>query len=96
MAKQNTPNTKPKADIDFEKELWDVANELRGAVAENQYKDYVLSLLFLKHLSERYEIRKQELQLSFSPPASSPRDERRRSTRRRYFADGAGTDVPTA
>ena len=34
--------TKPKGDIDFEKELWDVANELRGAVAENQYKDYVL------------------------------------------------------
>ncbi len=63
--KTNTTTTKPKGDIDFEKELWDVANELRGAVAENQYKDYVLSLLFLKHLSERYEIRRQEIQLSF-------------------------------
>ena len=69
-AAATTQNTKhetrnsPKADIDFEKELWDVANELRGAVAENQYKDYVLSLLFLKHLSERYELRRQELQLS--------------------------------
>lgn len=28
-----------KADIDFEKDLWGAANELRGAVAENQYKD---------------------------------------------------------
>ncbi len=53
--------TAPKADIDFEQQLWDAANELRGAVAENQYKDYVLSLLFVKHLSERYEIRKKEL-----------------------------------
>lgn len=27
-----------KADIDFEKELLDAANELRGAVSENNYK----------------------------------------------------------
>jgi type I restriction enzyme M protein len=54
-------NNTVKADIDFEKELWAAANELRGAVAENQYKDYVLSLLFLKHMSEKYEIRKDEL-----------------------------------
>jgi type I restriction enzyme M protein len=45
-----------KADIDFEKELWDAANELRGAVSENNYKNYILPLVFLKHLSERYEI----------------------------------------
>lgn len=50
-----------KADINFEQELWKAANELRGAVAENQYKDYVLPLIFLKHLSERYETRKEEL-----------------------------------
>jgi type I restriction enzyme M protein len=50
-----------KADINFEQELWKAANELRGAVAENQYKDYILPLIFLKHMSERYEIRKEEL-----------------------------------
>lgn len=50
-----------KADIDFENELWKAANELRGAVAENQYKEYVLSLIFLKHMSERYEARRGEL-----------------------------------
>lgn len=58
MSKKSN-NSRP--DINFEKELWDAANELRGAVAENQYKDFVLSLIFLKHLSERYELRKQEL-----------------------------------
>jgi type I restriction enzyme M protein len=70
MAKQKPAAAKPKADIAFESELWGAANELRGAVAENQYKDYVLSLLFLKHLSERYEIRKQEIQLSLFDPQS--------------------------
>jgi len=50
-----------KADIDFEKELWDAANELRGAVSENNYKNYILPLVFLKHISERYEIVQDEL-----------------------------------
>lgn len=53
--------TTVKADINFEQELWKAANELRGAVAENQYKDYVLPMIFLKHMSERYEMRKEEL-----------------------------------
>jgi type I restriction enzyme M protein len=70
MAKKKTDTPKPKADIDFEKHLWDAANELRGAVAENQYKDYVLSLLFVKHLSERFEIRKEELTQLVSEPTS--------------------------
>lgn len=68
MAKNIKP--KPKADIDFEQELWNAANELRGAVAENQYKDYVLSLLFVKHLSERYELRKEDIKKEFSNPES--------------------------
>lgn len=70
MAKKTTEITKAKADIDFEKELWNVANELRGAVAENQYKDYVLSLIFLKHMSERYESRRDELIHLVSEPKS--------------------------
>ena len=55
------PKKQAKADINFEKELWKAANELRGAVAENQYKDYVLPLIFLKHISERYEVRRDTL-----------------------------------
>lgn len=69
MSKATT--NKPRADIDFENELWNAANELRGAVAENQYKDYVLSLLFLKHLSERYEMRKEEINSKLSNPQSN-------------------------
>lgn len=59
-----------KADINFEQELWKAANELRGAVAENQYKDYVLPLIFLKHISERYELRRDTLKDWMSDPAS--------------------------
>lgn len=43
----------PTPDINFEKELWDAANELRGAVSENNYKNYILPLVFVKHLSRR-------------------------------------------
>lgn len=68
MAKQSKSTA--KADIPFEDKLWNAANELRGAVAENQYKDYVLSLLFVKHLSERYEIRYSELQQQLNDPKS--------------------------
>ena len=60
----------PKTDINFEKDLWKAADELRGAVAENQYKDYVLSLIFIKHLSERYEVRREELVNLLQDPQS--------------------------
>ena len=71
MAKTtNTKQSIGKADINFEAELWKAANELRGAVAENQYKDYVLSLIFLKHMSERYEARRDELKEQVSDPKS--------------------------
>ena len=61
-------NNKP--DINFEQDLWKAANELRGAVAENQYKDYVLSLLFLKYMSEKYEKRKTEIEGLIEEPES--------------------------
>jgi type I restriction enzyme M protein len=59
-----------KADIDFEKELWDAANELRGAVSENNYKNYILPLVFVKHLSERYEVVRGELKEQLNDPES--------------------------
>ena len=59
-----------KADIDFEKELWDAANELRGAVSENNYKNYILPLVFLKHLSERFEIVQEKLLDELNEPSS--------------------------
>ncbi|MCB0854916.1 MAG: N-6 DNA methylase [Bacteroidetes bacterium] len=59
-----------KADINFEKELWDAANELRGAVSENNYKNYILPLVFIKHLSERYDIVHDEIENMIKDPNS--------------------------
>ncbi len=34
--------------------LWSSCNELRGGMDASQYKDYVLSLLFIKYISDKY------------------------------------------
>ena len=37
------------------KALWDVANLLRGAMTADNFRDYMLSLLFYRYISARYE-----------------------------------------
>ena len=34
--------------------LWSSCNELRGGMDASQYKDYVLALLFIKYISDKY------------------------------------------
>jgi type I restriction enzyme M protein len=57
MAKK-AKNKKQKS---FEETLWDSANKLRGSVEPSEYKHVVLSLIFLKFASDKFEERKQEL-----------------------------------
>jgi type I restriction enzyme M protein len=45
----------------FEKNLWDTANKLRGSVESSEYKHVVLSLIFLKFASDKFEERRAEL-----------------------------------
>jgi type I restriction enzyme M protein len=56
-AKKNAP-AKQKS---FEQNLWDTEDKLSmiGSVAE--YKRVVLSLIFLKFVSDKFEVRKQAL-----------------------------------
>jgi len=35
--------------------LWKIADELRGAMNADQFRDYMLSFLFLRYLSDNYE-----------------------------------------
>jgi type I restriction enzyme M protein len=35
--------------------LWKIANELRGAMNADDFRDYMLSFLFLLYLSDNYE-----------------------------------------
>lgn len=37
------------------KALWDIANHLRGAMNADDFRDYMLSFLFLRYLSDNYE-----------------------------------------
>ncbi len=45
----------------FEESLWDSANRLRGSVESSEYKHVVLSLIFLKFVSDKFEERLAEL-----------------------------------
>ncbi len=37
------------------KTLWEIANELRGSMMADDFRDYMLSFLFLRYLSENYK-----------------------------------------
>ena len=39
----------------LEKQLWAVANELRGKMNADEYKNYILGFIFYKYLSEKLE-----------------------------------------
>ena len=42
------------------KNLWDIANSLRGAMNADDFRDYMLSFLFLRYLSDNYETAAQK------------------------------------
>lgn len=52
---------KAKQEKSLEASLWESANKLRGAVEPSEYKHVVLSLIFLKYASDKYEERKREI-----------------------------------
>lgn len=40
--------------------LWDIANQLRGAMNADDFRDYMLSFLFLRYLSDNYDAAAQK------------------------------------
>ena len=58
MAKAKASKKEPKS---FEEALWDAANKLRGSVEPSEYKHVVLSLIFLKFVSDKFQERRAEL-----------------------------------
>ncbi len=51
----------PKNNKSFEESLWDSANRLRGSIESSEYKHVVLSLIFLKFVSDKFEERRADL-----------------------------------
>jgi type I restriction enzyme M protein len=54
-------SSKQKKQASIEETLWDSANKLRGSVEPSEYKHVVLSLIFLKFASDKFEERRMEL-----------------------------------
>jgi len=50
---------------DLEKKLWTAADKLRSTLDAAQYKHAVLGLLFVKYVSDAFDIRRQELIAQF-------------------------------
>src|SRR4051794_31490380 len=44
-----------QAQKDLNSTLWSIADTLRGSMNADDFRDYILSFLFLRHLSENYE-----------------------------------------
>ena len=45
----------------LETQLWNIANELRGKMDADEFRDYILGFIFFKYLSEKMHIYADEL-----------------------------------
>jgi type I restriction enzyme M protein len=55
--------------IQLGKTLWDIADQLRGAMNADDFRDYMLAFLFLRYLSDNYEqAAKKELGREYPEP----------------------------
>ena len=46
---------------DLSSQLWAIANDLRGGMDANEFRNYILGTIFYRYLSERTEMYMQEL-----------------------------------
>ena len=45
---------------ELQKQLWNIANELRGNMDASEFKDYILGFIFYKYLSEKLHLKANE------------------------------------
>jgi len=60
---------------DLGKVLWSIADELRGSMNADDFRDYMLSFLFLRYLSDNYEAEAKKL-LGSDWPATNKEDKK--------------------
>jgi len=61
LEKNNGKSIKKDQSKGFEESLWDTANKLRGSIESSEYKHIVLSLTFLKFISDKFETQRTKL-----------------------------------
>lgn len=69
------------------KTLWAIANELRGAMNADDFRDYMLSFLFLRYLSDNYEAAAKK-ELGGDYPTIE--DDEKRAPLALWYSDNAG------
>ena len=47
--------SKRQQQAELQKKLWSIANDLRGNMDANEFKNYILGLIFYRFLSEKVE-----------------------------------------
>ena len=62
------PDKKQKFLNNLDNKLWNAADKLRSTLDASQYKHAVLGLLFVKYVSDAFDIRRQELIGQFKDP----------------------------
>ncbi len=53
---------------ELEKKLWNAADKLRATLDASQYKHAVLGLIFVKYVSDTFQMRQQEIQADLTNP----------------------------
>ena len=68
----STPSSTPNGngDMPFAKHLFEAADRLRGSVESAEYKHLVLGLLFLKYVSDSFQLRRDQLEAETRTPGS--------------------------
>lgn len=69
------------------KTLWAIADQLRGAMNADDFRDYMLSFLFLRYLSENYEAAAQK---ELGPDYPEPKGEDKRAPLAIWYEENAG------
>lgn len=69
----------------IEKTLWDACGSFRNKIDSSIYKDYILSMLFVKYLSDTYKEKKVELEAKYG--MGTERTERMLSRERFHMAE---------
>ena len=64
----NMPDKEQRFLDALDKKLWNAADKLRSTLDAAQYKHAVLGLLFVKYVSDAFDIRRQELIGQFNDP----------------------------
>ena len=52
--------------VNIEKVLWNACDSFRGKIDSSRYKDYILSMLFVKYLSDVYSETKENYMKQYS------------------------------